>query len=168
MAASPSYINLSDSKSDEETWLRGPTIYGMEFFDKHCHFGNEVELTKANLDHLKSQVNDYKPQIPYYVCKMGKTTNNLTRGKMTFNKEYTEEHLKNYLTVPTTIPITSNTNVWVGTRVRINKVATGHAVITTNWPDVVMGAEIKDGDICMFCFYDGTRELGCFVTRLSN
>ena len=86
----------------------------------------------------------------------------------TFNKEYTEEHLKNYLTVPTTIPITSNTNGWVGTRVRINKVATGHAVMTTNWPDVVTGAEIKDGDICMFCFYDGTRELGCFVTRLSN
>ena len=86
----------------------------------------------------------------------------------TFNKEYTEEHLKNYLTVPTTIPITSNTNAWVGTRVRINKVATGNAVMTTNWPDVVMGAEIKDGDICMFCFYDGTRELGCFVTRLSN
>ncbi|KAM0923774.1 hypothetical protein ACQ4PT_005301 [Festuca glaucescens] len=156
MATGPSYIILSDSESDEETWLRGPNIHGMEFFDKHCHFGNEVEMTKANLDHLKRQVIDYKPTIPYYVCKVGKTTNNLTRGKMTFNKEYTEEHLKNYLTVPTTIPITSNTNAWVGTRVRINKVATGHAVMTTNWPDVVMGAEIKDEDICMFCFYDGT------------
>ena len=63
-------------------FCEGPTIYGMEFFDKHCHFGNEVELTKANLNHLKRQVIDYKPQIPYYVCKMGKTTNNLTRGKM--------------------------------------------------------------------------------------
>ncbi|XP_051182092.2 uncharacterized protein [Lolium perenne] len=168
MAAGPSYVILSDSESDEETCKRGPTIHGFEIFDKHCHFGNEVEMTKENLDHLKRQVLDYKPTIPYYVCKMGKTTNNITRGKMTFDKEYTEEHLKNYLTEPTTIPITSNTNAWVGTRVRINKVATGNAVMTTNWPDVVMGAEIKDGDICMFCFYDGTRELGCFVTRLSN
>jgi hypothetical protein len=64
----------------------GPTIHGFEIFDKHCHFGNEVEMTKENLDHLKKQVLDYKPTIPYYVCKMGKTTNNITRGKMVIPK----------------------------------------------------------------------------------
>jgi hypothetical protein len=74
----------------------GPTIHGFEIFDKHCHFGNEVEMTKENLDHLKKQVLDYKPTIPYYVCKMGKTTNNITRGKMVIPKTPTYKTLFSY------------------------------------------------------------------------
>jgi hypothetical protein len=77
----------------------GPTIHGFEIFDKHCHFGNEVEMTKENLDHLKRQVLDYKPTIPYYVCKMGKTTNNITRGKMVIPKTPT------YKTYFRTLPV---------------------------------------------------------------
>ena len=86
----------------------GPTIHGFEIFDKHCHFGNVVEMTKENLDHLKRQVLDYKPTIPYYVCKMGKTTNNLTRGKMVIlNHQLTK--LISYTTCITYVVLTEPT-----------------------------------------------------------
>jgi hypothetical protein len=72
----------------------------MEFFDKHCHFGNEVEMTKANLEHLQSQVMDHQPEIPYYVCKMGKTTNNLDHeGKNGTTKPH------NFKTYLETLPV---------------------------------------------------------------
>jgi S-adenosylhomocysteine hydrolase len=51
-------------------------------FDKYCHFGNEVDMNKASLRHLQQQVRSYKPEIPYYVCRISKTTTQLSRGKM--------------------------------------------------------------------------------------
>jgi hypothetical protein len=63
-------------------FCEGPGIYGMQWFDKYCDFGNDIEMNTQNLKHLQQEVRSYKPDIPYYVCKTAKTTTNLTWGKM--------------------------------------------------------------------------------------
>lgn len=138
-------------------------------FDKYCHFGNEVDMNKASLRHLQQQVRSYKPEIPYYVCRISKTTTQLSRGKMIFDKQHTEKHLKRLTNVRITIPTTCITSSsWYGTQVRLNTVANGHAIMTSGWPDVVTGTELSNGDICMICFYNGGKHVGCFVARLDR
>ena len=63
-------------------YVVGPYIYGLAWFDKYCVFGNDVAMTPENMNHLKEQVRNYKPHIPYYVCKVGKTATHPTRGRM--------------------------------------------------------------------------------------
>ena len=85
-----------------------------------------------------------------------------------FNQGYAEEHLNRILTYPLTIPITSNTSSWDGGAVRLSKYASGRAVMSTGWTNVVSGAEIIEDDIVMICFYDGGNGFGSFVTKLRD
>ena len=86
-----------------------------------------------------------------------------------FNEVYTTEHLRCFLDDPKMVPITcTTTSGWAGTSVRLYTVENGRAMMTTGWKDVVKGACIKEGDICMFCFYHGGPAMGCFVARLTK
>jgi hypothetical protein len=59
-----------------------------------------------------------------------------------FNQQYTQEHLNTFLAGPISIPITCNTSSWHGGRVRLNTVAYGRAMMTTGWPDIIMGDKL--------------------------
>jgi hypothetical protein len=42
----------------------------LEWFDEHCYFANDMELDAEHVVHLKIQVKEWKPDIPYYVYKL--------------------------------------------------------------------------------------------------
>ena len=54
-------------------------MMGVEEFNEHFMFGNNLELTSDQVASLKAIVKGHKPSIPYYVCKMNKS--NVIRGK---------------------------------------------------------------------------------------
>ena len=47
---------------------------GTEEFDMYCYSANEVELNEAQVAHLRRQVVNLKPLIPFYVCRMTRST----------------------------------------------------------------------------------------------
>ncbi|CAM0949963.1 unnamed protein product [Alopecurus aequalis] len=128
-----------------------------------------MDISPKTVKHLKRHVKSYMPRIPYYVCNMAKSKVHPERGRMIYNEAYTTEHLRYFLDDPKMVPITGTiTSKWVGTSVRLYTVENGRAMTTTCWKDVVKGARIEEGDICMFCFYHGGPAMGCFVARLTK
>ena len=59
---------------------------GTEEFDRYCFFVNDVDLNEDQVAHLRSQVAILKPLIPYYVCRMTKSTVTHGKAKMVKNK----------------------------------------------------------------------------------
>ena len=58
---------------------------GTEEFDKYCFFTNDVDLNEDKVAHLRSQVANLKPSIPYYVCRMPRST--IIHGKAKMVKD---------------------------------------------------------------------------------
>ena len=84
-----------------------------------------------------------------------------------FHHSYSIPHLRILFPKDITIPITCPTSAeWEGGRVRLKRERVGINSFTEGWMDVVEGAELREGDICMFSFYDGGPSMGCFVIKL--
>ena len=64
---------------DSNVFFLGPLMKGGKEYDKHCVFGNDVEMSADQVAYLTDLVAGYKPFIPYYVYKT--TDSNVIPGK---------------------------------------------------------------------------------------
>lgn len=86
-----------------------------------------------------------------------------------FSLEYTRDNLSVFLHHSMQIPFTSTrTKGWIGTLATLERSDDGHAYIKTGWKEIVKYAKLKEGDICLFCFYNGGPKTGCFMTTLKK
>ena len=84
-----------------------------------------------------------------------------------FHHSYAIPHLRILFPKDITIPITCPTSAqWAGGRVRLKRERVGYNSFTKGWMDVVQGAQLREGDICMFSFYEGELAMGCSVIKL--
>ena len=87
----------------------------------------------------------------------------------TFDISYTMCHIDPFFGKDVTIMITSPTaREWSGRRVRMNRDSDERATMTTWWVDVVKGAKLEEGDICMFLLYNVGSAMGCTLIRLNK
>ena len=87
----------------------------------------------------------------------------------TFDISYTMCHIDPFFGKDVTIMITSPTaREWSGRRVRMIRYSDERATMTTGWADVVKGAKLEQGDICMFVLYNVGSAMGCTLIRLNK
>ena len=87
----------------------------------------------------------------------------------TFEESYTIVHIDPFIGKDVTVLITSPTvREWAGGRVRMKRDTNGRARMTTGWADVVKGAKLEQGDICMFLLYNVGSAMGCTLIRLNK
>jgi len=56
------------------TLVSGPHILSLQKYSLRYRFGNDVDMIRSRRKNLKRIVRKYRPNIPYYVCTMNKTT----------------------------------------------------------------------------------------------
>ncbi|XP_037460964.1 uncharacterized protein LOC119331889 [Triticum dicoccoides] len=134
--------------------------------DDNCYRGNEVKLYEHQVDTLFAMFRHKKPDINYYVCTINKTFAKPGQ-RMYFQVNYTEENLLDYIDPNNDTLMVRLADGHLLAKCRIMVATDKRATITINWSEFRRRANIREGDICAFCFrITSKRRLVLTVHRL--
>ncbi|XP_051221627.1 uncharacterized protein [Lolium perenne] len=78
--------------------FRGPLVSGSHDFDEHCMFGNDMYLTKGQVDFLNEHCNHFPTEeFEYYVYRMTKSAVIKNKCKLDIGKKFTAKYLKRFI-----------------------------------------------------------------------
>ncbi|XP_051201856.1 uncharacterized protein [Lolium perenne] len=139
--------------------FRGPLVSGSHDFDEHCMFGNDMYLTKGQVDFLNEHCNHFPTEeFEYYVYRMTKSAVIKNKCKLDIGKKFTAKYLKRFIDDAPGNDVTlsleyTDSNARFKVTMKMAKGKAKNAIIATGWSKAMNTYEIKEGAIYIFEFY---------------
>ncbi|XBH92477.1 hypothetical protein VPH35_083593 [Triticum aestivum] len=143
-------LPTQENENEQQEYIVRGTPGGVQYvgeLDDNCYWGNEVKLYEHQVDTLFAMFWHKKTDINYYVCTINNTF--AKPGQRMVN--YTEENLLDYIDPNNDTLMVRLADGHLLAKCRI-MVAIDKRATTTNWSEFRHRANIREGDICTFCF----------------